>query len=34
MYGLWDTALSSVSNDLIASIFRELEGKNENDKIF
>jgi hypothetical protein len=33
-YGLWGTALSSVSDDPIASIFRELEDRNENDKVF
>jgi len=33
-FGLWGMALSSVSDDHIASIFREPEDENENDKIF
>jgi len=33
-YGLWGTALNSVTDDPFASIFREQEDKNENDKVF
>jgi hypothetical protein len=31
--GLWDTELSSVSEDPTASIFREPKDENENDKV-
>ena len=32
--GLWGTALSSVSEDPTAPIFRKPDDKNENDKVF
>jgi len=31
--GLWGMALGSVSEDTTAPIFRELDDKNENDKV-